>query len=237
MTMRVQDVMTTEVVSVTPETDFKAIAQLLNQHRINMVPVLDAERRVAGVVTEADLLAKVEWQGRGRPGRIERWLLLEDELHKADGTLAAGIMTRDVASTRPEVTVSHAAQLMLQSHVKALPVVDGDGRMVGIVSRADLLRSFVRGDDVIQRDVEDGVLRGALALEPAAVTVAVKEGSVILKGEVESRSLQAMATRMVEAVPGVVSVFNDTEYRLDDRHPHTASEPADNLTYTGPPLR
>ena len=237
MTIKVQDVMTTEVVSVAPDTDFKTIAQLLSEHRINMVPVLDEERRVTGVVTEADLLAKVEWQGRGRPGRIERWLLLEDELQKADGTLAAGIMTRDVASTRPDVTVSHAAQLMLESHVKALPVLDEDQRLVGIVSRADLLKSFVRGDVAILQEVEDEVLHGALALDPNAVTAVVKDGSVVLKGEVESRSLQAMVTHLVEAVPGVVSVFNITEYRLDDRHPHTTVEPADNLTYTGPPLR
>jgi CBS-domain-containing membrane protein len=237
MTMTVRDVMTTKVVTVTPDTHFKSIARLLERHRVNLLPVIDAEHRVVGVVSEADLLTKVEWQGRGRPGRIERWLMLEDELRKAQGTLASQVMTRDVATTREEVTVPHAAQLMMVSHLKALPVVDENGRLVGIVSRADLLKSFVRDDAAIHREVVEGVLRGALAVDPAAVAVVVKDGAVTLKGEVESRGLREMITSLVGAVPGVVSVFNTIDYRLDDRHVKTTHEPADDLTYTGPPLR
>lgn len=237
MTMRVRDVMTTEVVTVTRDTHFKSIARLLERHQVNLLPVIDEEHRVVGVVSEADLLTKVEWQGRGRPGRIERWLLLEDELRKAGGTLASQVMTSDVATTRPEVTVNHAAQLMLVSHVKALPVVDDDNRLVGIVSRADLLKSFVRDDNSIHHEVVEDVLRGALAIEPEAVSVVVKDGAVILEGEVDSRSLRDMIASMVGAVPGVVSVWNRLDYRFDDHHLKATREPADNLTYSGPPLR
>jgi len=235
MTMRVRDVMTSEVVTVTPDTHFKSIASLLESHRVNLLPVVDEEHLVVGVVSEADLLTKVEWQGR-RPGRIERWLLLKDELRKAEGTLASQVMTRDVATTRPEATVNDAAQLMMVSHLKAVPVVDHN-RLVGIVSRADLLKSFVREDASIHREVVEDVLRGALAIEPEAVSVVVDDGAVILKGEVDSRSLRDMITSMVGAVPGVVSVWSRMDYRLDDNHLKTTWEPADNLTYTGPPLR
>ena len=236
MNMRVREVMTKEVVTITPDTDFKSIARLLEQHRVNLLPVIDEEHRVVGVVTEADLLAKLQWQGR-RPGRLERWLLLEDELRKAEGSLASQIMTNNVEATRSEASVNHAAQQMMVRHVKALPVVDENQRLVGIVSRADLLRSFVREDAAIRREVIDGVLRSALAIDPATVSVAVKDGAVFLKGVVDSVSLRDMVTAMVSEVPGVVSVFNTIDGRLDDRHLNATHEPADDLTYTGPPLR
>ncbi|HEV1998140.1 MAG TPA: CBS domain-containing protein [Candidatus Dormibacteraeota bacterium] len=236
MTTRVHEVMTTKVVTVTPDTDFKSIARLLQRHHVNLLPVIDKEHHVVGVVSEADLLSKVEWQGR-HPGRIERWLLLDDVLRKAEGTLASEIMTRDMETSRPDTTVSEVARRMMFSHVRSVPVVDENNRLVGIVSRADLLKSFVRDDAAIHSEVVDGVLRGALAIEPEAVTVVVKDGQVFLKGEVESRSLSEMVSSMVSAVPGVVSVFNAIDCRLDDRHLKTTAEPADALTYTGPPLR
>ena len=234
MTTTVREIMTKKVVTITPDTDFKSIARLLQRHRVNLLPVIDEEHRVVGVVSEADLLSKVEWQGR-HPGRIERWLLLEDELRKAEGTVASQVMTRSIETSRPEETVNEAAKRMMFAHVKSVPVVDDDDRLVGIVSRADLLKSFVRDDAAIEREVVDGVLRGALAIEN--VSVVVKDGKVFLKGEVETRSLSEMVTGMVSAVPGVVSVFNVLDFRLDDRHLITTAEPADALTYSGPALR
>ena len=235
MTTRVSDVMTTRVVTVTPDTDFKTIAGLLNHHRINLIPVIDSEHRVVGVVSEADLLAKLGWQGRN-PGRIERWLLADDEMRKAHGTSASEVMTAEVETVRPEATVAGVAQTMMADHVKSIPVVDSDDRLVGIVSRADLLRSFIRDDALIQDEVLESVLHGALSIDPDDVTVDVIDGTVVLHGEVESRSLKEMATRMVGEVPGVVSVVNAMDGRVDDHHLKSTREPADALTYSGPPL-
>ena len=109
MTLKVHDVMTTEVVTITPDTDFKTIATLLERHRINLLPVLEQERRVAGTVSEADLLAKAEWQGRKPPGRFERWLVRERTHENA---------------------------------VKRLPVVETEDRLVGIVTRHEVLKVF-----------------------------------------------------------------------------------------------
>lgn len=211
MTMRVRDVMTTEVVTVTLDTHFETIASLLESHRIDQVPVIDDEHRVLGIVTEADLLAKVERQGRERPGGIERWLL-EGDVRKAEGNLASEIMTRPVDSIWPEATVTHAAQQMTLSQVKALAVVDQGERLIGIVSRKDRLKSFARDDASIYHEVVEDVLRGALAIEPAAVAVVVKDGAVVLRGEVESRGLRDIIANMVGAVPGVVSVANGIEH-------------------------
>jgi CBS-domain-containing membrane protein len=228
--------MTTGVETVTPNADFKSVAQLLRSHHIDLVPVVDDERRVVGVVSEADLLAKVQWQGR-HPGRIERWLLLDDQLRKAEGTLASQVMTLDVEAVGPDASVNEAAQRMMVNHLKSMPVLDSERRLVGIVSRGDLLRSFVRDDAAIHREVAEDILAGALAIDPAAVTVVVREGKVFLKGEVESWSLGEMAVRMVGAVPGVVTVVNALDNRLDDRYPKFATEPAQALSYSGPPLR
>ena len=236
MTPRVRDIMTEKVVSVAPDSDFKLIARLLEHHHVNLLPVIDEEHRVVGVVSEADLLTKVEWQGR-HPTRIERWLLLEDEMRRAEATLASQMMTTDVATIEPDATVNVAAQQMMFRHVKALPVVDAGHRLVGIVSRADIVKSFVRDDASIARDVVRDVLRGALAIDPETVTVAVKDGKVTLTGTIESRSLREMLTGLVAAVPGVVSIENNLNYDLDDRHLRATREPADDLSYTGPPLR
>jgi CBS-domain-containing membrane protein len=236
MTLKVRDVMTTKVITVTPDTDFKTIATLLDRHRINLLPVLDEEHRVVGVVSEADLLAKAEWQGRKPPGRFERWLL-EDQLRRASASVASDMMTREVATTKPDVRVGWAAREMQVLHLKALPVVDDDGRLVGIVSRADLLKTFVRPDQSIRREIIDDVLRGTLAIDPKSVVVRVSKGRVELKGKVETRSLSEIIARLVSAVPGVVDVFNALDYSLDDSHIKTTTEPADELTYTGPPLR
>ena len=237
MSLQVRDLMTKNVFIIAPDTDFKAIARLLDDHQVNLLPVLDAEQRVVGVVSEADLLAKVEWQGKGRPGRIERWLLLEDDLRKAEGRLASEVMTRNVATIGPRATVSAAAHMMRVNHVKAVPVVDEEGRLVGILSRTDMLKSFTRDDDLIQAEVAGEVLRDALSIGPDSVGVAVKDGAVTLSGEVESLSLCEIITRRVGAVPGVVGVVNEIAYRLDDHHVQATPEPADNLTYAGPPLR
>lgn len=215
MTKQVSDAMTTEVVTVTPDTRFKTIVSLLESHHVNLIPVIDDERRVLGIVSEADLLTKVGWADRVPPGRIERWFKAAGELRRVEGILASEIMTRAVDTITPEMTVSDAAQEMTVSEVKVLPVVDEHERLVGIVSRTDLLKTFVREDASIQREVVEGVLRGALAIEPEAVAAVVEDGAVVLLGEVESRGLHDIIENMVGAVPGVISVVNRLEYRAD----------------------
>jgi len=158
--------------------------------------------------------------------------------HLDEGTLHA-LLDGELDVTEAREVQSHlgtcvACGSLLQEVKQFLAEAD---RLVGIVSRADLLKSFLRDDASIHREVVEDVLSGDLAIEPEAVVVVVKDGTVVLPGEVDSRTLRDMMTRMVGAVPGVVSVFNRVTYRLDDQHLKTTREPADNLTYSGPPLR
>lgn len=211
----VRDQMTRDVATVIVDTPYKAVAELLESRRISAVPVLDADGRVAGVVSEADLLPKIEFEGVDEPAPfLDR---NRKARAKAVGTTAGEVMTSPAVTITPDESVTAAARLMDRKRVKRLPVVDTDGQPVGIVSRHDLLRVFVQTDEVIQAEVVEDVFRRILWIEPPQVTVDVQDGVVTLAGELEQRSLVDIAARLTAAVDGVVGVVNKLGYRVDDR--------------------
>lgn len=217
MNTRVREVMTTDVVTVPDSASFKEIVRLLHEHRISALPVVDADGRIVGIVSEADLLLKEEYEPRpeGKGGLIAfgRKRL---ERRKAAGLVARQLMTEPVVTVSPEATVREAARLMHARRVKRLPVVDGEGRVVGIVSRADLLKVFLRSDDEIQKEVTDRILYRTLWLEPGSVRVEVRDGIVHLEGTIEQRSMIPVVVALVQGVDGVVGVDNRLEYLVDD---------------------
>ena len=147
MSTMVRDVMTQPVVAVRRDASFKEMAARLRECRVSAFPVIDENRRVIGVVSEADLLAKEALAGEhaGIPAAITGILHHKDH-KKAEGLSAGDLMTHPAVTARPEDTVEHAARLMYTLQVKRLPVVDAGGYLVGIVSRADLLTVFDRSD-------------------------------------------------------------------------------------------
>ncbi|KUN82766.1 CBS domain-containing protein [Streptomyces griseoruber] len=210
----VSDLMTTSVVSVRRDTGFKEIAKLLAEHGITAVPVVDDER-VLGVVSEADLLRKEAGllDPAGvlpvlRPGPADR--------ARAEATTAEGLMNSPAVTARPQWTAVEAAQVMERHHVKRLPVVDEADRLVGLVSRADLLRVFLRGDSAIREEITGEVLIRALGITPGAVTVRVVDGRVSLTGTVERKSLVPVVVRLCQGVDGVVDVSAELHHRVDD---------------------
>jgi CBS domain-containing protein len=222
MNSLVRDVMTTEVVTAEPSTPFKEIASRLAQHRISAVPVLDADRRVLGVVTEADLLLKQEhpdpkvdvplaWSRRRR---LER--------KKAAAVVAGKLMTTPAVTVPPTATVTEAARRMHTARVKRLPVVDEEGRLVGIVSRADLLKVFTRPDDAIRRELMEDVIVGDFMMNPSRFFIDVDDGVVVLQGRVERRSLIPYLVRTVHGVEGVVRVEDRLTFDVDDHDPGMA---------------
>lgn len=213
MSWKVASVMTSDVVTVGPGTPYKEVVERLRERRVSAVPVVDADRRVIGIVSEADLLVKEERPG-GRPGGP----LVDPhgEAAKAEARNAAALMTAPAVTVGPEATLTEAARLMHRKHVKRLPVVDADGRLVGIVSRADLLQVFLRSDESIAREVREDLLRHALVIDPATVTVAVDDGVVHLEGQLETQSLALILTHLVKAVEGVVAVEDRLRWRVDD---------------------
>lgn len=212
----VKDVMTDGVVSVTEETPYKEIVETLAQNGVSAVPVIDEDRRVIGIVSEADLLHKMEFTG------LEPHVhLLERRQRRVARAKAAGDIARDLMSS-PAVTVSSGgslpavAKMMDDERVKRLPVVDEQGRLVGIVSRSDLLRMYLRDDASIRAEIREQVLRRTMWIDPETITVAVERGIVTLAGTADRRSTAQIAARLCESVVGVVDVVDEIAYDYDD---------------------
>ena len=204
--MIVADVMTTEVVRVRPSVPLKEVAEILIARGISGVPVVDGDGRVLGVVSETDILAKE--QGAIERGGLLHRLLSPDtrsEQAKVEATTAAQAMTAPAVTIPPSATVAEAAAAMLEHCVNRLPVVDGR-QLRGIVTRADLVRAFIRPDAEIERQIEDELLRRRLWIKPQDVQVSVEQGSVRLQGHVESDKLAQRVETLVRDLPGVVEV-------------------------------
>lgn len=201
--------MTDDVVSVISLTSFKEVAKLLAQHDISGMPVLDDEDRVVGVVSESDLLGR---QAAGHPDAGA------PALSGAEFT-ATEIMSTPAVTVHAEESAPEAARLMTRSGVERLPVVDDEGRLVGIVTRRDLLRLFLRPDAEIRRRIVQDVLVNTMGLGPDAVAVHVVDGVVTLEGRLESRSQIAILVYLAEQLDGVVAVVSHATAPADGPAP------------------
>ncbi len=212
----VKDVMTENVVSVTDTTPYREIVELLAQHAVSAVPVVDSAKKVIGVVSEADLLHKMEFTG------LEPHVhLLERKQRRVARAKAAGDVARDLMSSpavtiSPDASLSAVAKVMDDERVKRLPVVDELGRLSGIVSRRDLLRVYLRGDEALREEIRDQVLRQTLWVDPDTITVVVEGGVVTLSGTADRRSTAQIIVRLCESVDGVLEVVDQLRYEYDD---------------------
>ncbi|AQT75635.1 MULTISPECIES: CBS domain-containing protein [Streptomyces] len=200
----VADVMTARVIAVTPDTGFKEIAAAMKRWKVTALPVVEGEGRVVGVVSEADLLPKEEFHEH-RPGMIEQMRRLGDTA-KAGSTRAENLMTAPAVTIRPDATLPQAAHLMADRHIKRLPVVDADNTLKGIVSRADLLKVFLRSDEELTEDIRQSVVERLFPLSHRGVTVTVTQGVATLTGSVRDDHLIPMADRLTRSVEGIVDV-------------------------------
>jgi len=203
---RVRDVMTASVVTVDRITPYKEITRRLAEHQVGGVPVLTLGRHVAGVVCEGDLLAARDQHpaaGRRRRG----WPRRRPAPH---ATMAEDLMTSPAITIGPDATIGAAARLLNAHHVRSLPVVDPAGRLVGIVSRRDLLRVFLRPDAEIARQVGE-IFTDLLPGGAAGLQVGVRNGVVTLTGQIDLAAeddLIPIAVRLAWDVEGVVDVVN-----------------------------
>jgi CBS domain-containing protein len=204
--MQVKSVMTKRVISVEPRTPLKEVAQLLVSKRVSGLPVVDEDGSVLGVVSEGDILVKE----RGRPGRAT---LLDhlfdsngDEATKHDARDAADAMTSPPITIRPDRPIAEAAALMLDRSVNRLPVVDHHGKLLGIVTRADLVRAFVREDEAIEKEIREDVILRTLWNTPERFRIDVDRGEVTIEGEVSDAESADLLARFIERVPGVVGI-------------------------------
>ncbi|MFH8727345.1 CBS domain-containing protein [Streptomyces termitum] len=209
------EVMTHHVITVSATTPFKEIARLLVEHDVSAVPVVDEDRRLLGVVSEADLLRDTSELPdlEGRWGGVR---LLSRERGLPEAETAADLMTSPAVSAQPGWNLVETARTMNRKGVKRLPVIDETGRLAGIVSRTDLLRPFLRGDTAIREEIEHDVLAGTLRLAPGTLRVAVDDGVVTLTGRVDERADIPVIVRLCRSVDGVVALHESIGYAYDN---------------------
>ncbi|UXY32269.1 CBS domain-containing protein [Streptomyces sp. HUAS TT20] len=199
----VGDLMTPTVVCAQLGTPFEEIAHLLDEYGITAVPVVDDEGRPVGVVSGTDLLRK--------------------ETSAGVGSTARDLMTSPAVVAEPGWNAVRAARTMDRRKVKRLPVVDDDGRLIGVISQSDLVQLFLRRDRAIEEEILEDVVVRTLGLTPSALVVEVTDGRVTLSGSVERRSLVPVTVRLCEGVDGVVDVVNRLGFDRDDTVHETTS--------------
>ena len=225
MNANVKDVMSTHVIAVRANASFKEMATRLREHRVSAFPVLDEDNKVIGVVSEADLLTK-EALEYAVPGGVSG-ILHHREQAKASGVTAADLMTKPAVTIGPYEPVTHAARLMYARKVKRLPVVDDTGKLVGIVSRADVLSVYSRPDVDIRQAIIDEVIVGTVLTDPARFTITVTDGVVTVQGTPETASVGRDMIEEIRHVEGVVAVRDRLDYPPDQR-----PVPRDNPLYS-----
>jgi len=218
MNAKVKDVMTGEVVAVRKDASFKEMASRLRQYRVSAFPVIDENRRVIGVVSEADLLAKEALAGdhAGIPAAVTG-ILHHKDYQKSEGLTAGDLMTHPAVTVRPEDSIEHAARLMYTLQVKRLPVVDAGGYLVGIVSRADLLTVFDRTDEEIHAEIVNDVILREFLIDPAVFVVTVTDSVVTIQGNPETADLGHNLVTKIRHVQGVVAVDDKLAYPPSER--------------------
>ncbi|WP_405719495.1 CBS domain-containing protein [Streptomyces sp. NBC_00046] len=184
----VDDVMTHAVVTVNRGAPFKDIVEAMRRWRISALPVVSDEGRVVGVVSEADLLLKAQGADESR------------------AVTAGQLMTIPAVTVPRNAGIPGAARLMARGHLKRLPVVDDDGRLVGVVSRGDLLKIYLRPDEDIAQELRELIMNQLVPAGSASVYVRVSDGIVRLSGTVPGPSLGDVLVRVARTVPGVVDV-------------------------------
>jgi CBS domain-containing protein len=218
--LKIADVMTKPVLTVRRNTPLKDVARLLIDSGVSGLPVVDDDGAVVGVISEADFLVKEQGAGEIHHRRLARLLGESDETRHQIDVISA--RSAGEAMTSPAVTIEaarpirEAATIMTSRRVNRLPVVD-QGRLVGIVTRADLVRAYVRTDEELVRTIREEVLLRILWIDPDGFEVAVVNGVATISGQAERRSTAEIIEETVRMVPGIVAVTADIRWSVDDR--------------------
>jgi CBS domain-containing protein len=213
----VEQVMSHSVLTVSPETPIGDVARILVDKGISGLPVVDADNRVVGVVSEGDLVVK---EAGIRPPVSRRPLARHRDADainsKVHARTAGEAMTSPAITIEPFRALRTAAEIMTERGVNRLPVVGSDGELLGIITRADLVRAFVRSDDELTETIRGEVLIREMWLDPDQFTVRVDHGTAYVEGAVQKRSTAEVIARLLAMVPGIVAAETTITWTEDD---------------------
>jgi CBS domain-containing protein len=200
--MRVVDLMTSDVITASPDTPIKAAARLMVRNKVSGLPVVDEDTKVVGIITEADFLRlEVAREEAEDPKPVER---------------VEQVMNRSVLTITPDATVTEAARTMVVNDINRLPVTDNNGKSLGIISRLDVVAAFTRPDEIIEDEIREDLLRRVLFVDPDDISVDVTNGLVTFSGEIGTRNEARLLAELARRLDGVIKVANDLTWRLDD---------------------
>jgi CBS-domain-containing membrane protein len=223
MSSTVKDVMSTKVIAVRPTAGYKEMAAMLRDRHVSAFPVIDADARVIGMVSETDLLTKEALEGT--VPRTLQSLTRQRVRTQVNALTAADLMTKPAITIGPDEPVSHAARLMFNHRVKRLPVIRDDGRLIGIVTRTDVLSVYARPDADIHRQVTEDLILGTFLCDPGRFAVTVKEGIVTIEGTPETAPIGHDIIDAIRHMEGVVFVRDRLSY--PPAAPHSSQMPPD----------
>jgi len=210
--MRVLDIMTIDVITTTPSAYLKEAARTMVGAGVSGLPVVDESGTLVGIITEADFLER-------EADRSQRRLLsamIEERGPIVDAETVGEVMTRDPVVIFPEASVTEAARVMAHHHVKRLPVVDANGALVGIISRADVVAVFTRPDDVIEDEIREDIVKRVLLLEADSLDVDVTNGVVTISGNAPTATDARLLEALVRRIDGVVRLESRVAYDVND---------------------
>lgn len=198
--MNVVDLMTIDVIAVSADTGLREAARLMFRNRVSGLPITDDNGTLIGIISEADFL-RLE---------VER-----QEGTRDQGDTVGDVMSRGVVTVRPNVEIYEAAKIMAVQEVKRLPVVDDDDRLLGVISRADIVSIFTRPDDVIEDEIREDLIRRVMFIDPDDIQVSVGNGVVTLSGQVATRSEASMLEELTNRLDGVLGVQSELTWVED----------------------
>jgi CBS domain-containing protein len=207
--------MTTTVITIGPEASLKEAARRMVEAGISGLPVTDESGALIGMITEADFVKSESGRRAAKRARLLRWLTSQDEV--PDHRLAVSdVMTTEVVTLGPDADHAEAARVMRKAGIKRIPVLDGSGKLVGLVSRSDILRAFVRSDRDITEEIADHVMVEVLWIDPRDVEVVCEDGNVAFTGRLPTRSDAQLLVDLTRRLDGVASVKDGLTWKVDN---------------------
>ena len=216
------ELMTRDVITIGPEASLKEAARRMLEAGVSGLPVTDDEGQLIGIITEADFVKHEADRDRTTRAGLLRWWIHDDEGVRSEPRTVGDMMTSPVVTVAPDEQHSQTARVLMKSKIKRAPVLH-EGRLVGLISRSDLLRSFVRSDRAILDEIKDDVMKRILWIEPESIEVNCVEGNVTFDGMLGTRSDAELLVTLTQRLDGVASVRSHLTWELDNTRVERAS--------------